>query len=165
VEADEFDELYRGTVRRLIGQLYLLTGDADEAQDVVQEAFVRAWERRRQLADVSSPEAWIRVTAQRLAINRWRRRGLWSRLARRHGVPADVTGPSPDRTAVVTALQRLPEVQRVAIVLHHLCDLSVEQVAAETRVAVGTVKARLSRGRQALAQHLNDEEMQEIRHA
>jgi RNA polymerase sigma-70 factor (ECF subfamily) len=51
---------------------------------------------------------------------------------------------------IVAALQRLPEEQRRAIVLHHLCDLSVEQVAAEVGAPTGTVKARLSRGRAAL---------------
>ncbi|MEU6221846.1 sigma factor-like helix-turn-helix DNA-binding protein, partial [Streptomyces sp. NPDC047022] len=56
------------------------------------------------------------------------------------------------------ALRRLPEAQRTAIVLHHLCDLSVEQIATETGVALGTVKARLSRGRSALAAHLVSEE-------
>jgi RNA polymerase sigma-70 factor (ECF subfamily) len=55
-----------------------------------------------------------------------------------------------DNPLIVAALQRLPEEQRRAIVLYHLCDLSVDQVAAETGVPAGTVKARLSRGRAAL---------------
>jgi RNA polymerase sigma-70 factor (ECF subfamily) len=49
----------------------------------------------------------------------------------------------------------------MAIVLHHLCDLSVEQVASETGAPVGTVKARLSRGRAALARHLAVDEAEE----
>ncbi len=60
--------------------------------------------------------------------------------------------------ALVAALRRLPEAQRTAIVLHHLCDLSVEQIAAETGAAAGTIKARLSRGRTALTAHLVSEE-------
>jgi RNA polymerase sigma-70 factor (ECF subfamily) len=59
--------------------------------------------------------------------------------------------------ALVAALKQLPEAQRRAIVLHHLCDLSVEQVAAETDSPTGTVKARLARGRAALAQLLSDD--------
>jgi RNA polymerase sigma-70 factor (ECF subfamily) len=51
----------------------------------------------------------------------------------------------------VTALRRLPEAQRLAIVLHHVLGLPVASVAVETGVPVGTVKARLARGRQALA--------------
>ena len=59
--------------------------------------------------------------------------------------------------ALARALQQLPPDQRRAIVLHHLCDLSVRDIAAETGVATGTVKARLSRGRAALATLLTDE--------
>jgi RNA polymerase sigma-70 factor (ECF subfamily) len=60
-------------------------------------------------------------------------------------------------------LRKIPEAQRVAIVLHHLCDLSVEQVAEETGVPVGTVKARLSRGRAALLPLLDDDQHLEVR--
>ena len=65
-------------------------------------------------------------------------------------------GPGPERTTLVEALRTLPETQRTAVVLHHLCDLSVEQVASETGAPVGTVKARLSRGRAALARWLSE---------
>jgi RNA polymerase sigma-70 factor (ECF subfamily) len=58
--------------------------------------------------------------------------------------------------ALREALQKLPEAQRTAIVLHHLCDLPVDEVAAEVGAPVGTVKARLSRGRAALAELLGD---------
>ncbi|WP_306102524.1 sigma factor-like helix-turn-helix DNA-binding protein, partial [Streptomyces acidiscabies] len=68
--------------------------------------------------------------------------------------PETAPGPGPDRTVLVAALRQLPTPQRMAIVLHHLCDLSVEQVASETGAPVGTVKARLSRGRATLAKHL-----------
>jgi RNA polymerase sigma-70 factor (ECF subfamily) len=156
VEAAEFDAFYAGSVRRLVGQLYAMTGNAAEAQDVVQEAFVRAWDRRAQLAGVDNPEAWVRTVAYRLAVSRWRKARNMAVAWRRHGPPPDVAGPEVDNPALVAALRLLPEEQRRAIVLHHLCDLSVEQVAAETGAPTGTVKARLSRGRAALARHLTD---------
>lgn len=71
--------------------------------------------------------------------------------------------PSPDRVAIDAALQQLPEDQRRAIVLHHLCDLSVAQVADEVGSPTGTVKARLARGRATLARLLNTD--LEVRHA
>ncbi|MEU8030398.1 SigE family RNA polymerase sigma factor [Streptomyces sp. NPDC049099] len=156
---DEFDLFYTAAYPRLVGQLYALTGDYAEAQDVVQEAFVRAWDRRSSvLTGDRVPEAWIRTVAHRLALSRRRRARRWWELVRGESAQRPVPEPGPDHVALVAALRRLPEAQRTAIVLHHLCDLSVEQVAAETGVAVGTVKARLSRGRSALAAHLVSEE-------
>ncbi len=151
---DEFDAFYATAFPRLTGQLTAFTGDHGEAQDVVQEAFVRAWNRRRDFLADEAPEAWVRTVAMRLAISRWRRARRWLELVRRTPPPETAPGPGPDRTVLVAALRQLPTPQRMAIVLHHLCDLSVEQVASETGAPVGTVKARLSRGRATLAKHL-----------
>lgn len=152
---EEFDEFYAESVNRLVGQLYGMTGDLAEAQDVVQDAFVRAWDRRSQLSAAENPEAWVRTVAWRIAVSRWRRVRHAARLHRQHA-PENV--PAPDETTVllVDALRQLPEAQRRAIVLHHLADLTVEQVAEETGVPTGTVKARLARGRAALATLLTD---------
>ncbi len=155
---DEFDAFYAVAFPRLTGQLYAFTGDLGEAQDVVQEAFVRAWDRRQQFLADSAPEAWIRTVAMRLAVSRWRRAKRWLELMRRTPPPTSTPGPDPEHTALVAALRELPEAQRRAIVLHHLCDLSVEQVASETGAPVGTVKARLARGRAALAKRLAGDE-------
>lgn len=151
---EEFDAFYAAAFPRLTGQLYAFTGDHGEAQDVVQEAFVRAWDRRREFLADGAPEAWIRTVAMRLAVSRWRRARRWLELVRRTPPPEHTPGPDPERAHLVAALRKLPEAQRRAVVLHHLCDLSVEQVASETGAPVGTVKARLSRGRAALAREL-----------
>ncbi|AWW43267.1 SigE family RNA polymerase sigma factor [Streptomyces cadmiisoli] len=153
---EEFQEFYVHSVSRLVGQLYLMTGDLHEAQDVVQEAFVRAWGRRSRLTQDAGPEAWLRTVAWRLAISRWRRRGRTAEAWRRHGngLTSTVPAPDPGTVALVAALRRLPDRQRRTAVLHYVCDLSVEQIAAETGVATGTVKTHLSRARKALAPHL-----------
>jgi RNA polymerase sigma factor (sigma-70 family) len=74
---------------------------------------------------------------------------------RRYGPPPAIPGPSASSLALRTALARLPIEQRTTLVLFYLCDLSVADVARETGVAEGTVKARLFRGRRALAQLLD----------
>ncbi|MDG4864709.1 SigE family RNA polymerase sigma factor [Streptomyces sp. T-3] len=155
---EEFDAFYATAFPRLVGQLYALTGDHGEAQDVVQEAFVRAWDRRAALLAEGAPEAWIRTVAMRLAVSRWRRTRRWLELVRRHPPQDRTPGPGPEHTVLVEALGQLPEAQRLAVVLHHLCDMSVEEVAAQTGAPVGTVKARLSRGRAALARLLKAQE-------
>lgn len=157
---EDYRAYYTAAFPRLVGQVYLLTGDLGEAQDVVQEAFVRAWGRRRRFADGDMPDAWIRTVARRLAVSRWRSARSALAAWRRHGPPPDAPPPGVDSPLIVAALQQLPEEQRRAIVLYHLCDLSVDQVAAETGVPAGTVKARLSRGRNALRRVLGEPDEQ-----
>ena len=158
MDAEAFDEFYAASFARLVGQVYALIGDRDEAQECVQEAFVRAWSHRRQLDRDRSPEAWVRTTAHRLAISRWRRTVRARRAPDRalqpgkHGAP-----PDAERVALVEALRQLPEPQRRALVLHHVCDLPVQEVAAEVGAPEGTVKAWLSRGRTALLALLGDD--------
>jgi len=67
-----------------------------------------------------------------------------------------VAEPSPDTVALVAALRQIPDAQRRAIVLHHLCGLSVDEVAVEVESSVNTVTSRLARGRAALAPLLAD---------
>jgi RNA polymerase sigma-70 factor, ECF subfamily len=158
MDANEFDEFYAASFQRLVIAVYAMVGNRDEAQDCVQEAFIRAWSHRRRLDRAHAPEAWVRTTAYRLAVSRWRRTVLGRRdpdraLQARHPSP----GPSGDHVALVDALRQLPEAQRRALVLHHLCDLPVAEVASEVGAPVGTVKARLSRGRTALLAALGDE--------
>lgn len=154
---DGFDAFYAARAPGLVRQLHAMTGDLGEAQDVVQEAFARAWQRWDRLSAYEAPEAWVRTVAWRLAVSRLRRLTSGTRALRRHGAPADVPGLTPDRVALVAALARVPAAQRRAVVLHHVAGLSVQEVADETGVPVGTVKARLSRGRTALAALLSEE--------
>ena len=156
MDREEFTSFYTAAFHRLVGQLYAMTGDQAEAQDAVQEAFVRAWARHAKLDKDGAPETWIRVTAWRIAASRWRRTRDGSGRLRLAAQPDSIAGPSPDRVAFIEALRKVPAEQRRAIVLYHLCDLTVEQVAAETGVPTGTVKARLARGRAALAPHLQE---------
>jgi RNA polymerase sigma-70 factor (ECF subfamily) len=156
VDREEFTSFYAASFPRLAGQLYAMTGDRAEAQDAVQEAFVRAWVHRGQLGTGRKAEAWVRVTAWRIAASRWRRAQEGVRLMVLAARPDRAAGPGPDRVAFVEALRQVPAEQRRALVLFHLVDLTVEQIAAETGVRPGTVKARLARGRAALAPYLRE---------
>jgi len=158
VDEAEFDDFYTASFRRVTGQVYAMIGDLDEAQECVQEAFARAWSHRRKLERAEHPEAWVRTTAHRIAISRWRRRTRGRRPADRAlSAPTAAAGPDERHVALVTALAQLPEPQRRVIVLHHIADLPVAAVAAEVGAPEGTVKARLSRGRTALAHLLSDD--------
>src|SRR5512142_1805321 len=73
--ADEhgFDEFYRATSPRLLRYAYGLTGEATQAQDLVQEAYARAWQRWRAVSGYDDAEAWLRLVVTRLATD-WLRR-------------------------------------------------------------------------------------------
>ena len=146
----EIQELYATSYRRLLGQLIGVTGNLAEAEDVVQEAFVRGLDHPRRLLGADNPEAWLRTVAVNLARSRWRRAQRLVGLAPRL-VDAPRESDADGHLVLLQALRALPAGQREAIALHHLADLPVEEVAATLGLPTGTVKARLSRGRAALS--------------
>lgn len=152
-EAVDFDGLYHAHFRSLTIQLTAYCGDLSQAQDMVQEAFCRAFARWSRVSRYDDPVAWVRRVAWNLATSRWRRlrtAQAWLHRQREEYVP----GPGPDRVALTAALSELPAPQRRAVVLHYLADLSVAQIAAQEDVPEGTVKSWLYRGRAALAAKL-----------
>jgi RNA polymerase sigma-70 factor, ECF subfamily len=150
-ETDDFDAFYALTSEKLIGQVYAMTGNLGEAEDAVQEAYIRAWQRWPQISRYDNPEAWLRTVAYRIAVNSWRKAKNRLIAHRRADWRREQAGPSPDALTLVSALQKIPKAQRQAIVLYHVADLSIEEIAQELGAPVGTVKARLVRGRKALA--------------
>jgi len=157
---DEIRDLYAATAARLMAQLYAVTGDYGAAQDAVHEAFVRALNRPGRVRQLDNPEAWLRTVALNAARSQHRRRVLFDRLLRSGRLHRQSSEPelSPDHVALVAALQRLPRAIRETVVLHHLGDLPVAEVAGALGCSVSAVKSRLVRGRQALARHLTDQE-------
>jgi RNA polymerase sigma-70 factor (ECF subfamily) len=157
-----FDDFYHAHFRGLVVQLAAYTGDRGQAQDLVQDAFCQAFTRWDRIAGYDDPLAWIRRVAWNLAHNRWRRLRTAQAYLRRQR-ETHVAGPTPDRVAVDTALATLPPKQRRAVILHYLADLSIAEIAGQERVAEGTVKSWLHRGRAALAAHLREstEEMRD----
>jgi RNA polymerase sigma-70 factor (ECF subfamily) len=157
-DAEGFDAFYQGSAHQVLKQLYAMCGDLEEARDCLQEGYARAWQRWDQLASYDNPAAWVRTAAWRVAISRWRH-------ARRLFRAPDAPGPQPDAfeqladlVSLSTAIRKLPPRQREAVVLHYLAGLSIDEIAAQVHSPPGTVKARLSRGRAALAEQLGDRE-------
>jgi len=146
-----FDEFYRATSARMVRYAFAMTGDLGDAQDAVQEAYTRAWRHWREVQEHPAPEAWIRLTINRLATDRGRRlRGLRAALLR-NGPPEPVAAPSETSVLLAHALRRLPPHLRQAVVLHYLLDMPVGEIAAETGSPVGTVTSWLHRARTELA--------------
>lgn len=150
-------EVYAAQYRRLVALVAALADSRADAEEAVQEAFVRALGLTGRRAVVDDPEAWLYRVAVNVLRSRWRRQGTGRRAAPRL-VEAETVNGGEDRTdarmVLLAALRRLPFQQREALALHYLADLPVEAVAARVGSPIGTVKARLSRGRDALARQL-----------
>lgn len=156
---DVLEELYERSRRRLAGQVFAMTGDWQRSFDVVQEAFVRTWERWDRVCSYENPEAYVRRVAFNLATSQWRRlRRLVHATAERAEEPVD----AESRFDLVAALRTLPASEREAIVLHYVADVPIDQIAREMKAPVGTVKSWLSRGRSRLAERLTLEECKEV---
>ena len=150
--------VYARACPRLVGLLTVMGGSAPEAEEIAQDAFVKLLEHWERVRDHDDLDAWLRTVAVRMLISRHRRRHVARRglqkLGARAATPQD-TGPD-DRLDLDAAMAGLPVGHRAAVLLHHVHDLPVDEVATLLRVAPGTVKSRLSRARAALAPLLAD---------
>lgn len=158
--------LVRDHGQRLHRTAYLLCGDRHGAEDLVQEAFVRALSRRRTAAQMArgvethEAEAYLRRTILNLYLDSYRRRRRWVGI--RHLVARPDRAESAaervhQRIDATSALALLPPQVRACMVLHYYGDLPVKQVAAELGLADGSVKRYLSDGRAILAANLSDD--------
>jgi RNA polymerase sigma-70 factor, ECF subfamily len=157
-DTEGFEEFYLATVGRLLGQLFPVTGDLHEAEEIVQEAYARASTHWARLRDYDVPEAWVRRVAMNLAADRARGLRRQARAMLKLSPAPEVLGASVEALALAEALRGLPIRQRQVLVLHYLVDLPVDQVAHTLRMPEGTVKSLLSRGRQMLASKLGEAE-------
>ena len=132
-----------------------LTGDRDRRRTSPRRRTAGPGSAGPQISRYDNPPAWVYRVTVNLARSRWRN----LRVAAAHLVrqrPADVPAADPEHVALVTALRALPADQRQAIVLHHLVDLPVAEVARQMGVPAGTVKSWLHRGRTELAALLGE---------
>ena len=157
MEIESFDEFYLGTRAALLGQLTAMTADPEVAKDVLQDAYARAWQRWSRVSRLDDPVAWVRTVAWRRSVSTFRRSATADRFLRTWGrrqVQPSRRIPVEEVLDVQDALRLLPDTHRRALVLHDLCGLTMDQVAHETGVPVGTVKSRLSRARATVRGHL-----------
>jgi RNA polymerase sigma-70 factor (ECF subfamily) len=160
--------------QRMVYQLSLnLLGDHNEALDLSQEVFLRVFRTIHQFRGQSALRTWIYRIVVNQARNRqrwWRRRHRSQQISleehiRDHGDPPELSnGAAPDRLfgqkqlaeRIRVALDHLPFDQKTALVLREIDGLSYEEIGFSLGIAVGTVKSRLARAREALRAQLRD---------
>lgn len=137
---------------------YLLCGNRDDAAELAQEAFVKAYARVSHLGDVSAVEAYLRRTIVNLARARGRRRRIESAYAHLFVQTHDTTAPvlEPPDDALWHALNGLSTRQRAVLVLRYYMDLSEQQAAETLGCSVAAVKSLTARGMRILRSTLED---------
>jgi RNA polymerase sigma-70 factor (ECF subfamily) len=164
---EAFGELVRRYQDRLYPTLLRLTGRAEDASDLLQDAFLRAYEKLDRFQGESSFYTWIYRIAVNLALSDKRRRKLPGRapapLSPERSDPADdsdLSDPSlpverAERDALIqAALDGLHPDHRAVVVMSHLDGLRYEEIAEVLQVPVGTVRSRLHRAREVLRDRL-----------
>lgn len=165
-----FELLYRRYNDRLYSFARQITGSADDARDVVQEAFVRAWNALPTLRSEESFGVWLHRIALNLSKDERRKKaanptsGLEASQADGTSVELQIEadGPSPEdmliadegRSVVRRAIESLSEDHRVVVTMHHIEGMGVESIARVLGVRKGTVMSRLSRAREILRRKL-----------
>lgn len=151
-------DLASGRAAALKRHAFLLCGDQAQADDLVQEALIRAFTRPLRVPRPGAAEAYVRVIMVNLFIDGARRHSRWSRVAPllpRVDMTPDLADQVSERDAMLTALRSLSPRQRACVVLRHYEDLPVAKVAATLGVGEGTVKRYLSEAMSHLAVQLS----------
>lgn len=152
--SEAMSAIYDASYSRLVAQLMVVCGNQHEAEDAVQEAFVKAIRQGSRFDRITNPEAWLRTVAINTQRSRWHRTAVLRRLLPKVPGPVHPVEPTPERLAVASALEQLRPEWRTVVVLHYLADQPVATIAAELGIPVGTVKSRLARAREQLGTDL-----------
>jgi RNA polymerase sigma-70 factor (ECF subfamily) len=150
VERQSFERLFLDQHDRLYRALYFITGSPDDAEELMQDSFLKLWERWDSIGVIEDPVAWL----FRVSLNGFRMRARRARVAARRLVPTtSPRDPFEDvniREDVRRMLRSLPQRQRAALVLTEIFDYSSEQAAQILGIRPSTVRALASQGRAAL---------------
>ena len=145
---------------RLVAAVALVAGSRDAAEDAVQEALARAWERAG-TEEIRSLPAWVTKVSLNLSRSRWRRLRAEAKATARLEAASDHLQADP-RPDVEQALARLSRRQREVTVLRYYLAMDVNEIAGVLGITEGTVKTQLFRARRALAEILGDGEQEEV---
>lgn len=150
-----YEAFFRAEYPRLVSLATAMTGDRRVAEELAQEALLRAHRRWNRIAGYDMPGAWVRRVTINLATSARARRGREQRALDRLGSERPPVAPYDYADDDFWALVRqLPRRQAAAVALHYLEDRPVAEVAAILGCAEGTAKAHLHKGRTALARQL-----------
>ncbi|MDQ2891185.1 MAG: RNA polymerase sigma factor [Gemmatimonadota bacterium] len=159
-DLDAFEALYRAHSGETYALCLRMSGDVLSAQELVQDVFVRAWERLASFRNESAFGSWLHRLAVNVVLETFRsdRRRL-ARVTPEADLtqfPSAVTGGSLDEGMDLdTAISKLPTGARIAFVLHDVEGYTHDEIATLTGLAAGTIRAQVFRARQLLMRTLS----------
>jgi RNA polymerase sigma-70 factor, ECF subfamily len=145
-----FEDFFELEQERLLRLLWMVTGSLQEAEDIVQEAFLRVWERWHKVSVMESPTGYLHHAAMNIFRNRYRRTKLALRKAVGDEPPVDAFGSAEDRISVSSALGRLTPKQRAALVLTDLLGYPADEAGQMLGIRGSTVRSLSSTARATL---------------
>ena len=166
-----FEELVRRTARLVFSRLYLDTGDSHRAEDLVQETYLLAWRKIRQLNDVAGLRPWLFTIAHSVLIDSVRREGRKKRSGPREDAEAidQVTdGRAPpdakleqeeSRQRALSLLRSLPEEYRLPLTLRYIGGADYETIGRELGLSNGSLRGLLHRGMEKLRAAMKHDEV------
>ncbi len=155
-EPRSFELFFASEHARLFGALCLVTGNRAEAEEIMQDAFLRLWERWDHVAGVDDPSAYLFRTAMNVFRNRYRRTALALRKTVSIAPTEDALATVEDRDVVVRALRDLTPDQRAAVVLTGYLGLTSEEAGKVLGMRAGTVRTLATRARAAIREKAGD---------
>lgn len=144
-----FESFFEEHRSRLFGAMTLVTGNRHEAEEIVQDAFLRLWERWDRVATISDPTGFLFRTAMNVFRNRARRAALALRKGLRRAPDVDDLAGVEDRDEMVRLMRTMTPHQRAALVLTGYLGYSSEEAAKVLGVRASTVRALATKGRAA----------------
>jgi RNA polymerase sigma-70 factor, ECF subfamily len=151
-----FETFYDAESRTLFRRLWLVTGNRAEAEELMQEAFLRVWERWDRVGAMDDPVGYLYRIALNVYRQRIRRASVAVRRAIGLGARRDELAEVETRDQVLRALGRLTPRQRVSIVLVDLLDFSSAEAARLMGIKAATVRVLASQGRAALRRNVGE---------
>jgi RNA polymerase sigma-70 factor (ECF subfamily) len=153
-EEEEFEMFIRSYQNMVFSVSARIVGNLTDAEDITQEVFIKAYARFNQLRNSSTVGGWLKTVATNLSINhlnryrtRWR---FFSEQTEPVEIAVEVDSESDRKEALELAIRKLPDAQRVTLVLFHFQEMSYEEIAGKLQVSLAKVKSDIHRGRETL---------------
>jgi RNA polymerase sigma-70 factor (ECF subfamily) len=153
-QVQEFETLVRNYQNMVFSVAARIVGSATDAEDITQEVFIKAYDRFADLQQSKSIGGWLKTVATNLSINHLNRyRARWRFFSEQDDAPelaAPLEKVDDRRELLELAIQKLPDAQRVPLVLFHFQELTYEEIAAKLGISLAKVKTDIHRARETL---------------